>query len=216
MVLDLDLRNAVLRGYCYGGWAVSLHCVFKKGYGHSPYLVVMLHPATSQFMRYSLLIFFLTPLLTFGQQEYEQALIESETGAYIIFTNDSNSFVLHLDTATVEPLGDGSNFLVLVDSTWTLQLFSIGYQNPNNKDTGELEVQKSFLLQYMNYELNYFKNEVKMKVENQSAGWGPVGNKYFLLWHFDTPEHPTVQKQMYLSTIVFDSFLNINVPLTNE
>ncbi|KAJ1379797.1 hypothetical protein B484DRAFT_441016, partial [Ochromonadaceae sp. CCMP2298] len=120
-----------------------------------------------------------------------------------------------LDTATVEPLGDGANFLVLVDTTWTLQLFSIGYQNPNNKNIDELEVQKSFLLQYMNYELNYFKNEVKMAVENQKAGWGPVGDKHFLLWHFDTPDYPTVQKQMYLSTIVFDNFLNINIPLTN-
>lgn len=68
----------------------------------------------------------------------------------------------------------------------------------------------------MNYELDYFKNEVKMKIENQKAGWGPVGNKHFLLWHFDTPEFPTVQKQMYLSSICFDNFLNINIPLTND
>lgn len=167
-------------------------------------------------MRYSLILFLICPLLAFGQLEYEQALIESETGAYFIFTNDSNSFVIHLDTASVETLGDGSKFLVLVDNKWTLQLFTIGYQNPNNKDITDLDVQKSFLLQYMNYELNYFKDEVKMNIENQKAGWGPVGNKHFLLWHFETPEYPTIQKQIYLSTICFDNFLNINIPLTND
>ena len=167
-------------------------------------------------MRHVILFILLTPLIALGQQTYEQALIESETGAYIIFTSDSNSFVLHLDSATVEPLGDGTNFLILVDNTWTLQLFTIGYQNPNNKDIQDLEVQKSFLLQYMNYELQYFKDEAKMKIEDQKAGWGPVGDKHFLLWHFDTPDYPTVKKQMYLSTICFENFLNINIPLTNE
>ena len=167
-------------------------------------------------MKIIAVVFFLLPLLTFGQQEYEKALIESETGGYMIFTNDSNSLVFHLDTAKVELLESGNNFFILVDSIWTLQLFTLGFQNPNNKDINDLDVQKSFLLQYMNYELNYFKEELEMNIENQKAGWGPVGNKHYLLWHFETPDYPTVQKQIYLSTIVFDNFLNINIPLTND
>lgn len=164
----------------------------------------------------TLLLLLLTPFSSFAQQGYEKAVVESATGAYLIFTNDSNSLIFHLDTAKVEPVGNGDNFFVLVDNTWTLQLFTIDFQNPNNKDIDDLEVQKSFLIQYMNYELNYFNEELQMNIENQKAGFGPVGNKHFLLWHFDTPDLPAVQKQLYLSTIVFDNFLNINIPLTNN
>lgn len=162
------------------------------------------------------LTIFLLPLVVLAQSNYEKAIIETKTGGYLIFTNDSNSLVIYLDTAKLEPIESDDNFFVQVDNQWILQLFVIDFQNPNNKNMDDLEVQKSSLLQYRNYEINYFKDELKLRIENEKAGWGQIGNKYFLLWHFETPDIPTIQKQIHLSTICFDKILNINIPLTKD
>ncbi|SNT28358.1 hypothetical protein SAMN05421640_3169 [Ekhidna lutea] len=156
------------------------------------------------------------PMIALSQQSFERAVIETATGAYIVFTNDSNSMVIYLDTADIELMDTENNFFIQVDKKWTLQFFTLSFQNPNNNDLSNLDNQKSSLFQYMNYELEYIKNEIKMNIENEKVFWGPLGNKHFLLWHFDTPDLPAVQKQLYMTAICFNSFLNINVPLMND
>ena len=165
-------------------------------------------------MRRLLLISLATlSLQAFCQQDYERAIVETKTGAKIIFSSDSNSFIIDLDTAQVNPLESESTLFMQIDKKWLLQVFTIDFQNPNKKDVNDPEVQRSFLIQYMNYEIRYFKDDLNLSVPNHEIEWGKLNGKNFLLWYFDTPEYETATKQIYLSTLCFDHFINLNIPL---
>ena len=167
-------------------------------------------------MRLFTILFLFLPFITLGQQDYEKAIIETETGGKIIFTNDSNSFIIELDTASIRPIEDKRTLFLDVDKKWMLQLFTVDFQNVKKLDTKDLEVQKSFILKYIEYEKKYFKEELKLGLDNIKIKSGTINNHRFICWYFDTPEYETAQKQIFLTTICFDHFLNINIPLPND
>jgi hypothetical protein len=149
-----------------------------------------------------------------SSQNFRQAVIKTQTGGYLVFSNDKHAFTIHLDTAMIEPYGDQSTMYLLIDSTFVLQLFTIPFNNPDNQDLRDDDVQKQFLAQYMKYETAYFREEVKLSVQNLRTKWGTINLRRFLHWEFDTPEFETVEAQLHLTTICFDNFVNINVPVT--
>ena len=74
-----------------------------------------------------------------------------------------------------------------------------------------IEEQKANLLTYRDYEIDYFKNQLKMDITNLKFDWLELNDKVFLFWYFNMPvDNETVRKQIYLSTICFDYFLNLN------
>lgn len=162
----------------------------------------------------NLFLLILIPFYSFSQTDnYEKAVIETATGAYIIFSSDSNSISIHLDTASVKVIDNPQTVFLNVDNKWILQLFALGYENPQNKDINDVEVQKSFILQYFDYEKKYFTSELNMTLTNLQTYWGDFNGKHFLFWHFETPEIDGLQKQLFMTTLCYDHFLNINVPV---
>lgn len=65
-------------------------------------------------MKLIAIFLYLAPAIGMAQQEYESALFETETGGYIVFSNDSTSLIFHLDTAKIELLNSETSFFVEV------------------------------------------------------------------------------------------------------
>lgn len=83
--------------------------------------------------------------------------------------------------------------------------------------------QKETLEGYLNYELDYFKNEVKINYKKLTKGWITINSKLWLLWTFDSSDfntsEPTVNKpqfQIYASTICFNQILDVNTPVMKD
>jgi hypothetical protein len=153
---------------------------------------------------------FITSILS-GQDEYESALIPMKDGAVFAFTSDKKSFTLDILSNKIQPL-EQKNFVMIDD--WIFQAFVLGFDNPKNVDLTTEEEQKRSLSQYVKYEVDYYKNEVGYSCDSLKFEWGKINEKYFYFWYFNTPpELETLQKQMFLTTICHDQFLNMNIPL---
>ncbi|MEP3390669.1 MAG: hypothetical protein ABJO02_20920 [Reichenbachiella sp.] len=148
--------------------------------------------------------------LAFTQETFESALIPSKNGAVITYTSDEHAFTVTLNSNSIEP-SDQPNFLTI--DGWILQSFILGYDNPKAKDMSVEENAKRALSQYVMYELDYFKEQLKLEIEPKLE-WGHMKGLYFYFWYFDTPpELETLQGQLFLTTMCFNQFLNLNIPL---
>lgn len=156
-------------------------------------------------------LFFALTLFSNGQGLFESALIPTKEGAIFAFTDSEKSFTLEIISDNITPL-EQRNF-VMIDN-WIFQAFNIDFENPKNKDFTKEDDQKSALSQYVMYEVDYFKNELGYKCDSLTFEWGDINNKKFYFWYFNTPDTiETLQKQMYLTTICHNQFLNMNIPL---
>lgn len=149
-------------------------------------------------------------------QVFQRAVIKTATGAYLVFSDDKRAFTIHLDSVQVEPFGDQSTMYLVVDQKFYLQLFAISFKNPEYKDLTDDVVKKEFLARYLKYESEHFRSELKLSMENMRTKWGLINLRRFLHWEFETPEFETMVSQIHFTTICFDHFLNINVPVTPD
>jgi hypothetical protein len=164
-------------------------------------------------MKKNLLIVLTITLTAFigSENGFDSALIPTKDGAVLAFTNDSKSFTINLVSEKIEPL-EQRNF-VLVDN-WIFQAFVLDFENPKNVDLTQESEQKKALSQYVMYEIEYFKKELGYACDSLKFKWGSLNDKYFYFWHFNAPkELKTLKKQMYLTTICHNQFLNLNIPL---
>ncbi len=156
------------------------------------------------------ILFSLLCLLTFAQETFESALIPSKDGAVITYTSDKHAFTVTLKSDSIQP-SEQPNFLTI--DGWILQSFILGFDNPNGKDMSIEENAKGALSQYVMYELDYFKEQLKLEIEPKLE-WGNMKGLNFYFWYFDTPpELETLQGQLFLTTMCFNQFLNLNIPL---
>jgi len=166
-------------------------------------------------MRTLIFFFAALPLWALGQS-FQKAVINTPTGAYLVFSDDKRAFTIHLDSVKVEPYGDQSTMYLLVDKKYYLQLFSISFKNPEQKDLKDDQVKKEFLARYLKYESEHFRKDLQISMANLRTKWGLINMRRFLHWEFDSPEFETMDSQIHLTTICFDHFLNINVPVTPD
>jgi len=146
--------------------------------------------------------------------EFESGLIPIKSGAIFAFTSEEKSFLLHLESENIEPL-EARNF-VQVDN-WVFQAFNLGFEKPKNVDLKTESEQKKLLSRYVMYEIDYFKNELKIPCDNLKMNWGKINDNYFYFWYFNMPDTKgSISKQMYLTTICHDQFLNMSIPIGKE
>lgn len=86
------------------------------------------------YMKYLIISLICFPLLSQSQDNYEKAVIETKYGGLIIFSQENNSFIIELDTADIEIQDNPQSVFLTVDKSYILQLFTLQFQNPNNKD----------------------------------------------------------------------------------
>jgi hypothetical protein len=169
-------------------------------------------------IKFTLFYLLVTGLICFSQNEYKPedfhaALLQTKTGAMIVYTGDKHSFTLDIVSKNIKP-SEEPNF-VIVDNT-VLQSIIIPFPQKFDFENMNIETQKQNLLGYMNYELDYIKNELKEKIDNEKYEWVELNNKLFLLWFYDMPKNKNIEKQVYLTTVCFDHILNLNTPLERE
>jgi hypothetical protein len=159
----------------------------------------------------SILVTFLLLSFSSNVSEFDSALISIKNGAVLAFTCENKSFTFELIGENIQPLEE-RNF-VKVDN-WIFQAFIIGFENPKNVDLSTEDEQKKSLSQYVMYEINYFKDELHYSLDSLNLEWGQIDGKYFYFWHFNTPiDQVTLKKQMFLTTICHDQFLNMCIPV---
>ncbi len=145
-------------------------------------------------------------------ESFESALIPKKGGAVVVYSGDSHSFTVDIISDDIKPLDHPG--MVIVDNK-TLQFVCIGYKVVKENGTAE-EIQKTQLLTYMQYELDYVKNDVNMDYTDLHKYWVVINDKIFLLWYYNMPaDNKSVLKQINLSTLCFTHVLNLNTPFVN-
>jgi hypothetical protein len=113
---------------------------------------------------------------------------------------------------------DASNYFIIDNLVFQSSLVPI----PSQTDLSNLSSnqEKQILDQYVQYELDYFQNELKLKINGLKKEWRTIGTKLFLVWAFGVPEQQLadhvkeqVKSQIYFSTICFNQVLDLNIPI---
>jgi hypothetical protein len=164
----------------------------------------------------SLILLLLISSKLFAQssgEKFKSALMEKKDGAEVVYSSDKHSFTLDIISDNIKPLQQPGYVLV---NNKTLQFVFIGNDALKQNENTE-EQQKAQLLGYMQYELDYVKNEVKLNYTDLAHEWLTINNKIYLLWYYDMPldmksKKGGVLKQVNLSTLCFAHILNLNTP----
>ncbi|QEC75369.1 hypothetical protein [Mucilaginibacter ginsenosidivorax] len=144
-------------------------------------------------------------------EKFTPALMETKSGAKVVYTSDRHSITFDVVSKKIVPT-DNPN-LINVDNK-PLQFILIPNSALSTTDT-TLARQKAELLGYADYELDYVKKEVKMKISGVTEKWITINNKLFLFWTYNMPpDNKSVLQQLNLSTLCFAHVLNLNNPVT--
>jgi hypothetical protein len=147
-------------------------------------------------------------------ENFKSALMEKKGGAVVVYSSDKHSFTLNLISNNIKP--QNKSGLVIIDNH-VLQFILIPNETINADSVSEA-YQKIALLGYMNYELDYAKNDLKIAYTNLVTDWVVINNKLLLSWRYDMPaemikkDENSTRKQINLSTICFGNVLNLNTP----
>jgi hypothetical protein len=168
-------------------------------------------------MKFSILLtFFLAfALHSFAQdsvEHFKSALMPKKDGVEVVYSSDLHSLTLDVISDHIKPLDQPG--YITVDKK-IVQFVFIPNDALKTNDTTEA-TGKKLLLSYMQYELNYIKDELKLNIANVNYEWVDLNHKRYLLWYYDMPagKKNSVLKQLNLSTICFAHALNLNNPVT--
>jgi hypothetical protein len=162
-----------------------------------------------------LLTFILSNSFCFSQnyqaEKFQAAMMQKKDGALIVYTGQKHSFTIDIIADSVKP-SDQPNFLIADGKI--IQSKIIPFKTKLDFDNLSEEAQKKNLLGYMDYEMDYIKEQLKSKKLNESNEFINLNNKIFLFWTYDMPKnYPTIAKQCYFVTICFDQILILNSPV---
>ena len=164
-----------------------------------------------------------TGFTTFGQsninnEEFELSYLNKEGGAQFLYNGKAHAFSINIKADSIKTTGYPN--YVIVDKR-IVQVSAIPLQ-PTSIDLSRLtiEQQKGALSGYVDYEMDYFRNELKLDCRNMKKEWIFIDSKLWLIWSFDAiavdVSEQLAQKtksQVYSSTICFNQVLDLNVPV---
>ena len=169
------------------------------------------------------IIWLLLAMSSFSQsnlydEEFTLTFTPTKNSGEWLFKGKSHSFSIAIFSNKIKTT-DSPSYITADKSV--IQVMSL----PLPKSTLDLNKlttaqQKETLEGYVNYELDYFKNEVKINYKKLTKEWVTINSKLWLLWTFDSsafnPAEPLANKpnfQIYASTICFNQILDINTPV---
>jgi len=145
-------------------------------------------------------------------EEFQSALMQTKSGAIIVYTGTEHSFTTEI-VGNVMP-GDKPNF-VTVDNK-ILQCIILPFHTQLNFDSLSEDTHKEQLAGYMEYELDYIREQLGSKKLKEEYEFVTLNDKIFLFWSYDMPKSfSSVDKQCYLVTICFDQLLILNSPVVS-
>ncbi len=150
-------------------------------------------------------------LLAQSVEKFEPALMEAKFGAKLIYTSETHSVTLDIVSKNIKTTNSPS--VINVDEK-PLQFVWLPNVALSTTDTTETR-QKAELLGYVDYEVKYVKDEVKLKISDVETTFVTINGKLFIFWSYNMPpDNKSVLKQINLTTLCFAHILNLNNPVT--
>ena len=144
----------------------------------------------------------------FIPEKFDLGLMKTKTGARVIYNGEKNSFTFDIVGENINPT-EQKGFIIIDNNIF--QTVILPFPQKVDFKGMTVEEQKANLLAYRDYEIDYFKNQVKLDITNLKYDWLVLNDKVFLFWYFNMPvDNETVRKQLYLTSICFDHILNLN------
>lgn len=177
---------------------------------------------SASFMKITILTiilgFFVTNLYgqtSFSIIEMKINTIENNNSTEIIYSNSSISinFAINRKVTEMKP----QNFVKIDDQIIQFSLLKIN-DDKKNFNNVNLNDQKQLLIDYSDYEIKYFKSELKIKILNPNNQWVLSKLREWFIWYFrigdlnDKVEKPT-EIQLFSTTIIENKILVINAPI---
>jgi hypothetical protein len=150
-------------------------------------------------------------LLAQSVEKFEPALMEAKFGAKLIYTSETHSVTLDIVSKNIKTTDNPS--LINVDEK-PLQLVWLTNTALSTIDTTQTR-RKAELLGYVDYEVKYAKDELKLKISDVQTAFVNINSKFFIFWSYNMPpDNKSVLKQINLTTLCFAHILNLNNPVT--
>jgi len=161
----------------------------------------------------SIISFLLISTSLFAQQNAERfqlAVVPAKFGIKVVYTSNKSAVTLDVVAKDAKPIEHPG--VVLVGKQILQFHFTPATQDSLRQST---EQQKQLLLNYLKYETDYAKQQLKMEEMVTTTEWLTINNKLYLLWSYnlDKDDQSNVIKQYYLCTLSFNNVLTINTPI---
>jgi hypothetical protein len=164
-----------------------------------------------------------TSLVAIGQtgmytETFDFSYLPKKNGGQFLYNGTAHSFTLDIVSDSINTV-DFPNYIKISDRILQTSIVPLP---ASNLDLNRLTIaqQKEALEAYVNYELAYFKNDLKLSYKNLRKEWMTINTKLWLFWIFDVyglkkdaDLAEQVKGQAYASTICFNQILDLNMPL---
>ena len=145
-----------------------------------------------------------------ADEEFISSFSPNEKGATVHYQGKSHAFTLDIVAKEVKTTDNPGFYLA---DNHIVQVSTVPLP-PVKLDLSRLTdaQQKQALSAYVDYEMTYFQNKLKLKCNDLKKDWIVINSRLFLLWHFNmhTADDNEVKQQIYLSTICFNQVLDLN------
>ncbi|MEN9302134.1 MAG: hypothetical protein RL264_563 [Bacteroidota bacterium] len=147
---------------------------------------------------------------TFKAEEFTSYLLPTKTGAKNVFNGSKHSFTV--DYVGEVKAAEKPNFAFIgnvVVQALTIQLNK--QLDLERKSEKEIEM---YLLDYMNYEVEYTKEVLKTSEINEKYEFLKLNGRLFLYWTFDMPKSKeNVKQNCYLVTFCYNNVFVLSSPV---
>ena len=151
-------------------------------------------------------------------EKFEMSFIPYLNGGAWLFQGKAHSFKIELASKNVKVL-DPPSFVMADDKIIQVMILDLP-EMPSKLSTFTISQQKSALSNYLKYEVDYFKKDLKIGMKNLVKEWVIVDSKLWLVWKFEPTNAYTLEPlkdktvfQIFASTICFNQILDINASL---
>jgi len=150
---------------------------------------------------------------TSDPQDEHARLLKGKKHNLIAYAGNGHSFTLEVGAHTAKP-SDIPGFITI--DKQIVQSTLVPVAKSENIDLHVLTEakEKAILLDYMNYELKYYRKKLGQRYTNLQTEWVELNHRLFLVWYFDLPANDkVVSKQVYASTLFYDQVMDLNAPV---
>jgi hypothetical protein len=138
-------------------------------------------------------------------------LLTGKKRSMIAYAGNGHSFTLEIGAHTAKP-SDIPGFITIDKQIVQSTLVPVAQTADLHALTPAKE--KAILLDYMNYELKYYRKKLNQRYTHLQTEWVGLHGRLFLVWYFDLPEnYKVVSKQVYASTLFYNQVMDLNAPV---
>jgi len=165
-----------------------------------------------------------------NSESFKFSFVPGNGEAKVIYNGKSHAFSFMLSGKTIKQSktnGKSGNMEFIDVDTAILQTSFVPLPQPipGGMLLSQLteQQQRETLDGYVNYELAYLREDLKLKLKNSHKEWLTINSRLFLIWSFETERPPSTSEtiktfsgQVYFSAICFNLVLDLNTPFGGQ